>query len=63
MSGTGMKMIRCLNENCSKFRVAKHLTATLAVKDGLKKANALSRYISILLCNIPSGKFKKTRAI
>jgi hypothetical protein len=58
VSATVTKMIRCLNETCSKFRVAKHLSATLAVKNGLKKANALSHYISVLLCNIRSGKFK-----
>lgn len=58
VSGTGMKMVRCLNETCNKLRVAKHLSATLAVKNGLEKASALSHYISALLCNIPSGKFK-----
>jgi len=47
------EIVRCLNETCSK-----HLSATLAVKIGLKKASVLSHYISALLCNITSGKFK-----
>jgi hypothetical protein len=37
VSGTGMKMVRCLNETCSKFRIAKLLSATLAAKNDLKK--------------------------
>jgi hypothetical protein len=37
VSAIGMKMIMCPNETCRKFRVAKHLSATLAVKNGLKK--------------------------
>jgi hypothetical protein len=37
VSGIGMKMIMCLNETRSKFRVAKHLSASLFVKNSRKK--------------------------
>jgi len=44
--GIPMKLLRlikvCLNETCSRFRVAKHLSDMLSIKNGLKQGDALS---------------------